>query len=146
MRGPHRRLVPAVWLLLSVAAGGTAWAKCNSLSITVEGIVEPHADVAIVRVDVEPAERPGRESAAVWPDTDGRFSASLWYSTQVGLGILGNDCSRRPKTVLVSLVAGERTLATARLDVRSDFAVDALGNYRTKSRVVLKTDSRPAPQ
>jgi hypothetical protein len=144
MRRPQRRLVPAVWLLLSVAADGTAWARCNSLSITVEGIVEPHADGALVRVEVEPGTP--RESVAVWPDTDGKFSASLWYSTQVGLGLLGNDCSRRPKTVLLSLVAGERTLATARLDVRAEFAVDALGNYRTKSRAVLKADSRPAPQ
>ena len=126
-----------IWLLLSML-GGSAWARCNSLSITVEGIVEPPVAGALVRVEVEPGTP--RESVAVWPDADGKFSGSFWYSTQVGLGLVGNDCSRRPKTVLVSLAVGERKLATARLEVRAEFTVDALGNYRTRSRVPLKSD------
>ena len=133
----------ALLVLLLAMVAGSAWARCNSLSITVEGIAEPYVDGALVRVEVEPGTP--RESVAVWPEPDGKFSASFWYSTQVGLGIVGNDCSRRPKTVLVTMTAGDRKLATARLDV-TELAVDALGNYRTKGRVTLKSDGRPASQ
>jgi hypothetical protein len=68
----------------------------------------------------------------------------LWYSTsakgEVG-ALFGNDCSRKPREVAVSLVAGNRTLARARLDA-AGFLVDALGNYRAKSRVTLRVDGQ----
>jgi hypothetical protein len=37
-------------------------------------------------------------------------------------------------------VAGDRTLATTRVDVPDQ--VDALGNYRVKGRVTLRSDGR----
>jgi hypothetical protein len=79
----------------------------------------------------------------VWPDAEGRFSASLWYSTSIRgpVGaIFGDDCTRKPKGILLSLVAGDRTLATTHVDVPDQ--VDALGNYRVKGRVTLRSDGR----
>jgi hypothetical protein len=35
---------------------------------------------------------------------------------------------------------GDRTLATTRLDVPAQFAIDVLGNYRVKSRVTLRAN------
>ena len=55
--------------------------------------------------------------------------------------LFGEDCSRKPREVVVSLVAGDRTLATARLDA-ARFLVDALGNYRAKNRVTLRGDGQ----
>jgi hypothetical protein len=121
-----------------------AWAPCNRITITVDGTVEPPVAGALVRLEAQPSAGNGRDSDAVWPDADGSFSASLWYSTSVKgeVGALfGDDCSRKPREVVVSLVAGDRTLATARLDA-ARFLVDALGNYRAKSRVTLRGDGR----
>jgi hypothetical protein len=117
-----------------------AWAACNRITITVDGNVEPPVAGALVRLEAQPSMGNGRDSQDVWPDADGSFAAMLWYSTsakgEVG-ALFGNDCSRKPREVVVSLVAGDRTLATARLDA-ARFLVDALGNYRAKSRVTLR--------
>lgn len=123
--------------LLTTDAG---WASCNRITITVDGSVEPPVAGALVRLEAQPSAGNGKDSQAVWPDANGDFSAVLWYSTsakgEVG-ALFGNDCSRKPREVVVSLVAGDRTLATARLDA-AGFLVDALGNYRAKSRVTLR--------
>lgn len=123
-------------------APDAAWAPCNRISISVDGAVEPPVAGALVRLEAQPSAGNGRDSDAVWPDANGAFSASLWYSTSVkgDVGALfGDDCSRKPREIVVSLVAGDRTLATARLDA-ARFSVDALGNYRAQSRVTLRSD------
>jgi hypothetical protein len=125
-------------------APDAAWAPCNRISISVDGAVEPLVAGALVRLEAQPSAGNGRDSDSVWPDADGGFSALLWYSTSIkgDVGALfGDDCSRKPREVVVSLVAGDRTLATARLDA-TRFSVDALGNYRAKSRVTLRSDGR----
>ena len=139
-----RGFFAALLLAASVFATDAAWGGCNRVSITVDGTVDPPVAGALVRLEAQPSAGNGRDSAAVWPDADGNFSATFWYSTSVkgDLGALfGDDCSRKPREVLVSLVAGDRTLARARLDA-GQFAVDALGNYRAKSRVPLQGDGR----
>jgi len=127
-----------------LVAPDAAWAPCNRISITVDGTVEPPVAGALVRLEVQPSAGNGRDSEAAWPDANGGFSVSLWYSTSakgdVG-ALFGNDCSRKPREVVVSVVAGDRTVATARLDA-AGFLVDALGNYRAKSRVTLRSDGR----
>jgi len=136
-----RRLLAAAALAAAIA--GTASARCNSVSVSVDGTVEPYVAGAMVRVDVEPTSPAGGDSVNVWPDADGRFSASLWYSTSIKgpIGaVFGDDCTRKPKGVLLSLVAGDRTLATTRVDVPTQ--VDALGNYRVKGQVTLRSDGR----
>ena len=125
-------------------ATDAAWAHCNRISVTVDGTVEPPVAGALVRLEAQPSAGSGRDSAAVWPDADGSFSAFLWYSTSVkgDVGALfGDDCSRKPREVVVSLVVGDRTLATVRLDA-GRFTIDALGNYRAKSRVTLRGDGQ----
>jgi hypothetical protein len=127
-----------------VLVPGVAWASCNRISITVDGTVEPPVAGALVRLEAQPSAGNGRDSDAVWPDANGSFSALLWYSTSVkgDVGALfGDDCSRKPREIVLSLVAGDRTLASVRLDAAL-FSVDALGNYRAKSRVTLRSDGR----
>ena len=127
-----------------LVAPHAAWAPCNRISITVDGTVEPPVAGALVRLEVQPSAGNGRDSEAVWPDANGSFSASVWYSTSakgdVG-ALFGNDCSRKPREIVVSVVAGDRTVTTARLDAAL-LLVDALGNYRAKSRVILRSDGR----
>jgi hypothetical protein len=146
--GPEAKLPGRCLAALSLGAflfaTDVAWARCNRISVTVDGIVEPPVAGALVRLEAQPSAGNGRDSVAVWPDADGSFSVSLWYSTSVkgDVGALfGDDCSRKPRDVIVSLVTGDRTLATARLDV-GRFTVDALGNYRAKSRVTLQGDGQ----
>ena len=126
-----------------LCAADAAWAPCNRISITVDGTVEPPVAGALVKLQAQPSGGSGKDSDAVWPDANGRFSAFLWYSTSVkgDVGALfGNDCSRKPREIVVSLSAGDRTLATSRLDA-AQFVIDALGNYRAKSRVTLRSDA-----
>lgn len=137
-----RRLVAAVSLAAWMAAASAAQARCNSVSVSVDGTVEPAIADAVVRVDVLPTMPEGGDSVLVRPDAAGRFSASLWYSTSIKgpVGALfGDDCSRKPKEIVVTLQAGGRTVATVRLEP-AQFAVDVLGNYRAKSRVALRGD------
>jgi len=125
-------------------ATDTAWARCNRISVTVDGTVGPPVAGALVRLEAQPSAGNGRDSAAVWPDADGSFSAFLWYSTSVKgdvEALFGDDCSRKPREVVVSLVVGDRALATVRLDA-GRFTIDALGNYRAKSRVTLRGDGQ----
>jgi hypothetical protein len=140
-----RRLLATVSLAAWSLAAGGAWARCNSISVSVDGTADPGVADALVRVDVHPAAPQGGDSILVRPDAEGRFSASLWYSTSangpVG-SLFGDDCTRRPMEVVVSLQSGERTVGTARLDVPSQFARDVLGNYRAKGRVTLRPDGR----
>jgi hypothetical protein len=86
----------------------------------------------------------------VRPGAAGSFSASVWYSSFNGSASVGSlfsqDCSRTPETVLVFLLAGDQTLATARLEIPGQFTIDALGNYRAKSRVTLRGDGHPGPR
>lgn len=138
------RLRCALVLGACLFATDTASAACNRISVTVDGNVEPPVAGALVRLEAQPSAGKGRDSEAVWPDANGGFSATLWYSTSakgdVG-ALFGDDCSRKLREVVVSLVAGDRTLATARLDA-AGFLVDALGNLRAKSRVTLRGDGR----
>src|SRR5262245_65157742 len=137
--GPRRILAAAS--LVAALASGAAQRGCNSISVSVDGTVEPYVAGAMVRVDVEPTSPTGGDSVNVWPDADGRFSASIWYSTSIKgpVGALfGDDCTRQPKGMLLSLVAGDRTLGTTRVDVPE--RPDALGNYRVKGRVTLRSD------
>ena len=137
-----RRLLVAASLAATIATG-TARARCNSVSVSVDGTVEPYVAGAMVRVDVQPTSPYGGDSVVVWPDADGRFSASLWYSTSIKgpVGaVFGDDCTRKPKGILLSLVAGDRTLATTHVDVPDQ--ADALGNYRVKGPVTLRSDGR----
>jgi len=142
---PRRCAVPGRFFAALVFGAGllttdAARASCNRITITVDGTVEPPVAGALVRLEAQPSTGNGRDSQDVWPDANGTFSAVLWYSTsakgEVG-ALFGNDCSRRPREVVVSLVAGDRTLVRARLDA-AGFLVDALGNYRAKSRVTLR--------
>jgi len=138
------RFLVALLLGAFLFATDAAWAPCNRITITVDGTVEPPISGALVRLEAQPSAGSGRDSDAVWPDADGSFSASLWYSTSAkgAVGALfGDDCSRKPREIVVSLVAGDRTLAAARLDA-AEFLVDALGNYHAKSRVTLRGDDR----
>jgi hypothetical protein len=134
------RLFAALVLGACLFTTGAAWARCNRITITVDGNVEPPVADAVVRIEAQPSTGNGRDSQDVWPDANGSFSAVLWYSTsakgEVG-AIFGDDCTRKPREVVVSLVAGNRTRTTARLDA-AGFLVDALGNYRAKSRVTLR--------
>jgi len=138
------RFLAALLLGAFLFTTDTAWAPCNRITITVDGTVEPPVAGALVRLEAQPSRGNGRDSDAVWPDANGSFSASVWYSTSVKgeVGALfGDDCSRKPREVVVSLVAGDRTLATTHLDA-AGFLVDALGNYRAKSRVTLRGDGQ----
>jgi hypothetical protein len=141
-----RRLLAAVSVATFVCGAGPVWARCNSVSISVDGTVEPSVPDAVVRVDILPAAPEGADSVLVRPDASGRFTASLWYSTSIRgpVGSLfGDDCSRKPKEMVLSLQARDRTLATEHRSFPGQFVVDVLGNYRAKSPVSLRRDGTP---
>lgn len=132
-------------LLLALAATG-AWAKCASLSLTVEGSVSPPAAGTDVRIELYPAARLGGHPILVSPDTAGKFSATVSFNTfngggLFGSGLFGHDCSRQPHTVLLSLLAGDKVVGRARLEIPTEFEVNGL-NYRVKKAVVLSPDGQ----
>ena len=139
--GARRDGVVRIATAVLAFAATAAHAKCASVSITIHGrVTAPVADTR-VRIEMSPGARLGGHPILVSPDDTGMFSVTTWYDTFNGGGLFGSglfhhDCSRRPRTVELSLMAGDGVLGRTELDVARDFDVDALDD-RIKQPVML---------
>ena len=147
MRMSYRWFVTALTPVLLMLGNTNACAKCDSVSIAVQGSVQEQSGPERgVRVELVPAGRTRPKTPlTVEPGPEGRFSVIVLFDTfngggLFGTGLFGHDCSRRPEAVVVSLIEGRQVLGTQRLSVRDEFEMDSMGNYRLKRPLTLRHD------
>lgn len=123
--------------VIIAAFASLSYAKCGNALIVVEGKVEGTSSALkgniVVRVEPDPN----------WDDQpavrfeDGKFEAQVYFDMTKSEGVVRDNCSRRPRTVTVSLIVDGRETETVSLIVQRDFIRVDTHHYKLKSPLVL---------
>jgi hypothetical protein len=117
-------------------------AECPIDTIIVHGRVEHVPRKAIVKVElVYPKGRIG-ESGDVTVE-DGSFRIPILFFTQSRTSTMNGSippekCTRKPKSVLVSLIANDQEYDRVSLDMTSDFNKIEFTDYALRSEILLR--------
>lgn len=139
LRMPVRILENLVRLLLVVAMVHLpSLAKCVSLQITLEGVIERPTKGLKIVVEVGSATNGDsvtdvRQESSV---KESRFRALAWFNTTSNV-VSVETCDRRPHLVTVKLIQGEQVLDRQTLTVETDFRRTKKGDYELKKPITL---------
>src|SRR6266852_5358322 len=132
-----------------ISSGAFLPAECSVDTIIVNGRVEHAPRKGIVKVQlVYPKGRIG-ESADITVE-DGSFRIPILFFTQSRAPVLNwtippEKCTRKPKTVLVSLLANDQEYDHVSLDMAKDFQEIELSTYELRSEILLHGPERTTP-
>ena len=130
------------WTLYAcaIASGLFAHASCSTDLVIVKGRVENPPRNAIVRVQLVFAKQQVGDSGEVTVE-NGPFTIEIPFYTQsrapVLIGNLLEKCDRKPKTVIVTLVAGDQEYDRVSLDLAKDFKMPYPTAYTLRTEIVL---------
>lgn len=115
-------------------------AKCPWALIRLNGEVNGKAS-ANLRLDFEvESTTPGDSHRKIRQEStirDSHFDATLYFDTLTSVKDGQHFCSRKPRTVTVSLVEAEQTISRKVLDVEKDFRRTDEGDYEVVQPLVL---------
>jgi len=124
-----------------ISSGAFLRAECSIDTIIVNGRVEHAPRNGIVKVQlVYPKGRIG-ESGDVTVE-DGSFRIPILFFTQsrapsLNWSIPPEKCTRKPKTIVVSLIANDQEYDRVSLDMTNDFKKIELSAYALRSEILL---------
>lgn len=132
-------------VLLSVCscAGSVAsFAQCPVVNVMVQGDVEnpPHDGVVRVQLIFSQHSKDRNGESGEVELSDGSFRIRIPFLTQSNAPVLAlgkHKCDLRPKTVVVTLVAGDREFDRVSLDWATDFKMSDPTAYDLQSKLVL---------
>src|SRR6266478_10176034 len=135
-----------------ISSGAFLHAECSIDTIIVNGRVEHAPRKGIVKVQlVYPKGRIG-ESADVTVE-DGPFRIPILFFTQsrahahfLNGSIPPDKCTRKPKTIVVSLIANDQEYDRVSLDMDKDFKKIELSAYALRSEILLQGHEGTPPR
>jgi hypothetical protein len=138
--GVFKALIGTLFVCL-ISSGTLLRAGCSIDTIIVHGRIEHAPRKAIVKVQlVYPKGRIG-ESGDITVE-DGSFRIPILFFTQSRAPVLNwsippEKCTRKPKTVVVSLIANDQEYDHVSLDMAKDFQKIELSTYELRSEILL---------
>lgn len=133
----RREVVGIVLVLVLAGLAGESAAKCRSLLVRIEGRLEGSLDGSeALEIELEPDAQVKQKPVVI--KTDGSFDVTLSFYTLNGLK--REDCSRKPKAVVVLLRRKGELLRSVRLEIGRDFVPAGDGDFRVREPVLLRTD------
>jgi hypothetical protein len=130
--------------MLSICAffsGAVSHASCPVYEVIVNGRVEDAPAKGTVRVQLIYPNQKASDSGEVTLDSSS-FRIDIPFLTQsrapVLVGTLREKCGRKPETVVVTLVDGDREYDRVSLDLAKDFRMADASAYALRSEVVLR--------
>jgi hypothetical protein len=124
-----------------ICSGAFSHAECSIDTIIVNGRVEHPPRKGVVKVQlIYPKDKIG-ESGDVTVE-DGSFRIPILFFTQSRAPFLNGiippeKCNRKPKTIVVSLVANDQEYDRISLDMAKDFKKIELSAYALRSEILL---------
>jgi hypothetical protein len=124
-------------------------AECSIDTIIVNGQVEHAPRKGIVKVQLIYSNGRIGESGDVTVE-DGSFRIPILFLTQSRAPILNwsippEKCTRKPKTVVVTLMANDQEYDHVSLDMAKDFQKIELSTYALRSEILLQGPQATAP-
>jgi hypothetical protein len=132
-----------------ICSGAFLHAECPIDTIIVNGGVEHAPRNAIVKVQlIYPKDKIG-ESGDVTVE-DGSFRIPILFFTQSRAPFLNGSippekCARKPKTIVVSLIANDQEYDRISLDMAKDFNKIELSAYTLRSEILLRGPEGTTP-
>jgi hypothetical protein len=123
--------------MITVAFASLSYAKCGNALIVVEGKVEGTNSAVKENIVVRVEPDPNWDDQPAVRFEGGKFEAQVWFDMTKSEGVVRDNCSRRPRTVTVSLIVDGRETETVTLIVRRDFIRVHTDHYKLKSPLVL---------
>jgi hypothetical protein len=133
-----------------ISSGAFLHAACSIDTIIVDGRVEHAPRKGIVKVQlIYPKDKIG-ESGDVSVE-DGSFRIPILFFTQsrapfLNGGIPLEKCTRKPKTIVVSLIANDQEYDRVSLDMAMDFKKIELSAYVLRSEILLRGPEATTPR
>ena len=132
-----------------ISSGAFLRAECSIDTIIVNGQVEHAPRKGIVKVQlIYPKDKIG-ESGDVTVE-DGSFRIPILFFTQSRAPFLNGSippekCARKPKTVVVLLIANDQEYDRVSLDMATDFKKIEPSTYALSSEILLQGPEGPTP-
>src|SRR5215469_6875733 len=136
-------LAEILFLSICSVLGTTAsFAQCSVLNVMVKGEVQSPPRGGVVRVQLVYRKHSKDQNGESGEETleNESFRIQIPFLTQSGAPVLGLGsfkCDLRPKTVVVTLVAGDHEYERVSLDWAKDFKMTDLTEYALRSDLVL---------
>ena len=136
-------LAEILFLSIFAVLGTTAsFAQCSVLNVLVKGDVQSPPRGGVVRVQLVYRKHSKDQNGESGEETleNESFRIQIPFLTQSGAPVLGLGsfkCDLRPKTVVVTLVAGDHEYDRVSLDWAKDFKMTDLTEYALRSDLVL---------
>jgi hypothetical protein len=138
----------SIWV---ISSGAFLRAECPIDTIIVNGHVENAPRKATVKVQlIYPKGRIGESGDVTFED--GSFRIPILFFTQsrahahfLNGSIPPDKCSRKPTTVLVSLIANDQEYDHVSLDMAKDFQKIELSTYELRSEILLHGPQETTP-
>ena len=130
-----------------ISSGALLRAECSIDTIIVHGRIEHAPRKAIVKVQlVYPKGRIGESGDITVEDVF--FRIPILFFTQSRAPVLNwsippEKCSRKPKTVVVSLIANDQEYDHVSLNIAKDFQKIELSTYELRSEILLHGEGTP---
>ena len=132
-----------------ISSGAFLRAECSIDTIIVSGKVEHAPRKGIVKVQlIYPKDKIG-ESGDVSVE-DGSFRISILFFTQSRAPFLNGSippdkCTRKPTSIVVSLIANDQEYDRVSLDMTNDFKMIEPSTYGLRSEIVLRGPEGTTP-
>jgi hypothetical protein len=134
-----------------ISSGAFLHAECSIDTIIVNGHVEHAPRKGIVKVQLIYSNGRIGESGDVTVE-DGSFRLPILFFTQsrahahfLNGSIPPDKCTRKPTTIVVSLIANDQEYDSVSLDMAKDFKKIELSAYTLRSEILLRGPERTAP-
>jgi hypothetical protein len=138
--GVFKALIGTLFVCL-ISSGTLLCAECSIDTIIVHGRIEDAPRKAMVKVQLVYAKGRIGESGDITVE-DGSFRIPILFFTQSRAPVLNwsippEKCTRKPKTVVVSLIANDQEYDHVSLDMAKDFQKIELSTYELRSETLL---------
>ena len=137
--------------ICAISSGGFLRAECPIDTIIVNGHVEHAPKKATVKVQlIYPKGRIGESGDVTFED--GSFHIPILFFTQsrarahfLNGSIPPDKCTRKPTTIVVSLIANDQEYDRVSLDMAKDFKKIEPSDYALRSEILLHGPDRTSP-
>jgi len=143
------KVLVGILCICVISSGGFLLAECSIDTIIVNGQVEHAPRKGKVKVQLIYSNGRIGESGDVTVE-DGSFRIPILFFTQSRAPFLNRSiptekCTRKPKTVDVSLIANDQEYDRVSLDMAKDFKKIEPSAYALRSEILLRGPERTAP-
>ena len=148
--GVLKALIVALSICM-ISSGAFLRAECPIDTIIVNGQVEHAPQKAIVKVKlIYPKGRIGESGDVTFEDGSFRIPILFFTQSRAHRGFLNGSippdkCTRKPKTIVVSLIANDQEYDRVSLDMTKDFKNIEPSTYGLRSEIVLRGPEATTP-